>query len=352
MKIIQSIVFAGMLSGVLLVGCKGKDKPVAQTIGPVGVSVQPISGSNNPQGDVQYSSTIEASKSVNLSFQVAGTVLQIPVEVGQYVKKGQLIAEIDQTVYNSQYQAQMAQVRLAKENYDRVQTVYNKGSIAEIKMLDAKANYEQALAASKGVYQNIAHTKLYAPQSGYVGSKQMEVGTTAAPGMPVVTLFNLSSISVHVPIPEGEINKYKTGSKAKVIVPALENQVFEGAVSKIAVLAAQGSPIYTVEVAIANGQNTLRPGMSCNVVFDQVQSKISTAESLLVPEQSVQIDDAGTNFVYVLSPDGKKAVRKNVTIGSLYSNGISVTSGLQQSDQLIVSGFHKITDGSAVTINR
>lgn len=341
-----------LLSCLFLMGCKAKQKEESTLSNtPVFVEVLDIATGQHNMTDIQYSSTIEANKQTNLSFQVSGTITSIPVEIGQFVQKGQLIAAIDPTTYRSQYDAQMAQVRLAKENYERMLTVYNKGSIAEIKMLNAKADYEQASAASKATFQNIAHTRIYAPQAGYVGSKNLEIGATAGPGTAVVTLFDLSTVNVFVPIPEGEISKYKKGDVAKVVVQALNNQLYTGRVSKIAVLASNGAPVYNVQVEVNNSDRSLKPGMSCSVSFNNVNIS-STSANILVPEESVQVDETGTNFVYVTSPDGKKALRKNVQVGSLSNNGISITSGLQDGDKVVISGFHKITNGSLINIRK
>lgn len=341
-----------LLSVLLLAGCKAKPKDTSTLADtPISVDVQGIAPAGASQTAIQYSSTIEASKQTNLSFQVSGNIITIPVEIGQFVQKGQLIASIDPTTYRNQYEAQMAQVKLAKENYERTATVYSKGSIAEIKMLNAKADYDQAAAAARATYQNIAHTKIFAPQNGYVGNKNLEIGATASVGTTVVTLFDLTTVSVYVPIPEGEINKYKKGNVASVTVQALNNQLYSGHVSKIAVLASNGAPVYNVQVEVNNPDRSLKPGMSCTVTFNNVNTS-GNAANILVPEESVQVDEKGTNFVYVASPDGKKAVRKNVQIGSLFNNGISIAGGLQDGDRLIVSGFHKITDGSAISINR
>ncbi|HEK20767.1 MAG TPA: biotin/lipoyl-binding protein, partial [Bacteroidetes bacterium] len=130
---------------------------------------------------VNYDGTLQADKTIDLSFQVSGTITSFPVKAGDHVNKGQLIAQVDETTYRNQYNAQLAQAKLAGENYRRLEEVYRKGSIAEIKMLEARSNYKQATSAAKATYQNIAHTHLYAPASGYIGGKMMEAGGVANP---------------------------------------------------------------------------------------------------------------------------------------------------------------------------
>ena len=354
MKISRFGIALYLIAGISLVwGCKSKTENNNEgnlAEAPVEVKVLTIQDSaHSVTNAISYSSTVGPSKTIQLSFQVSGTVLRIPVETGQYVQKGQLIAEVDETVYRSQYAMQSAQARLAKENYERILTVYNKGSIAEIKMLEAKSQYEQAKSAADAVYQNIPHCRLYAPQNGYIGTKRIEAGATAAPGITVVELLDINNVDIHVPIPESEINNYKKGDNAQAVVPALDNQLFKGSVDKISVASSAGSPVYTVDVKVYNRTLALKPGMSCNVFFDKKPtSPNDTKQAIIVPAESVQVDENGNNFVFVANND--KAERKNVTVGELYSNGIGVTSGLSPADRLIVSGFQKITNGAPIKI--
>lgn len=343
--------FIIMLSLIAATGCRketlSNDGNLAMT--PVDVQVRMLKADNNADSNLGYSSTVGASKSVDLSFQVSGTILRIPVDVGEYVRKGQLLAEVDETIYRNQYQAQLAQAELAKENYERILTVYNKGSISEMKMLEAKASYEQTTSVAKATYQNILHTKLYAPQSGYIGTKRIEAGATAGPGIPIIELLDISAVNILVPIPESEINRYKKGDIAKIVVSALGDQLFEGIVDKVSVISSAGNPLYTVSVRANNPELLLKPGMSCKVYFDKARIVTDTDSlTFIVPDQAIQVDENGHHFVFVA--EGDKAQRRIVQISNAYDNGVGILSGLKENDLLITSGFHKVVDGSAIKI--
>lgn len=342
-----------LAAGLTAAGCQGHEEEKSPALLPVNVQVKLIGTAGKDSADrINYSSTIQADKSIDISSQVSGTLLSLPVEVGQYIQKGKLIATVDETVYRSQYNAQMAQVNLAKETYDRILTVYNKGSVAEIRMLSAKADYEQASAAARATYQNIAHCGIYAPQSGYIGTRNIEAGATVSPGVAIVRLFDISTVSVYVPIPETEINTYKTGLKANVQVGALPGKVFDGTIDKVSVAPSSGAPIYTVQVKIRNSGNILKPGMSCDVAFQEGHQRVrdvAPAENL-IPIEALQVDEKKQYFVFVVDKAAKKAVRRNVQSGDLYENGIGITSGLQSGDELIISGFHKLTDGTSINV--
>lgn len=339
---------------VALTGCSAKSGH-QKTPDTINVTVQNIGQlTENTGTQIVYNGTLQADQVIDLSFQVSGTINSFPVQSGDYVKKGELIATVEETTYRSQYNAQMAQARLAEENYKRILDVFQKGSAAEIKMIEARSNFEQASAASRATYQNIAHTRLYAPQSGYIGEKKTEAGAIASPGQPVAQLLDTRSIEVLVAVPENEVNRYHRGDQAVVKVDALGDQPLQGHVSEIGVLAVNNSANYNVKVKLLNSRQQLRPGMLCKVVFNNTGAKTSSVDDagqLVVPAQAVQVDEKGHNYVFVVSADNK-AVRKEVTTGSVYNNGLAITKGLTTQDRLILSGFQKLTDQTPVKITR
>lgn len=346
---------AGALAAIIWVsGCAGRKE---QKSGPDTLAVSVIN-LRTDQASISdhtvYDGTLEADKTIDLSFQVSGTILSFPVQTGDYVKKGQLVGAVDETVYRNQYNAQLAQAKLAEENYTRINDVFKKGSVAEIRMLEAKSNYEQATSAARATFQNIAHTHLYAPVSGYIGEKKAEAGAVANPGQPVLQLLDTRSVKVLVAVPESEINRYKAGTPATVKIDALGDEPLQGKVSEVGVLALNGSANYNLKISLANNDMKLKPGMLCKVVFDKTagaDNSASDIKEIIVPVQSVQVDEKGASFLYVMNAD-HKAVRKDVTTGQLYSNGIAIRSGLTGNEQVITSGYQKLADQTPVTVNQ
>ena len=302
---------------------------------------------------IVYDGTLEAEKTIDLSFQVSGTILSLPVKSGDYVKKGQLVGSVDETTYRNQYNGQLAQAKLAKENYTRVNEVFKKGSIAEIKMLEAKSNYEQANSAARATYQNIVHTHLYAPVSGYIGNKSAEAGAVASPGQPVLQLLDTRSVKVMVAVPESEINQYKAGTPATITIEALGAQSLQGKVTEVGVLALNGSANYNIKIALPNNNLMLRPGMLCKVSFGVAAGRNAKTDGkeIIIPVQAVQVDEKGTNFLFIMNAQ-HKAVRKNVITGQLYSKGITIKSGLSGNEQVITSGYQKLADQTPVIVSK
>ncbi|MEH6659941.1 efflux RND transporter periplasmic adaptor subunit [Leeuwenhoekiella marinoflava] len=330
-----------------------KDANHTREIKPIEVAVITIGENDNAQlaHTIRYSGIIKAEKTVNLSFQVSGTVVRIPIETGELVAEGQLIAEIDETTYREQYNSLQAQLQLAKENFERINEVFRKGSIAEIRMLEARSNYEQAQAAAKAQYQNIKHTKLYAPIGGYLGQKMLEAGDIANPGQPVVQIMNIETVKAILAIPDNEINQYQKGDKAMVTLDALTGENFEGIVDEVSIAASQNSPVYTVHVNIENPKRRIKPGMAASIVLERASViALGSPQPIVVPARAISVDQSGKSFVYLVDQQKNEALRHQVETGDLYDSGIEITSGLHVGDLLVVSGHHKLTNNTPVKI--
>lgn len=334
----------------MLISC-GNHKQEKIAVAPINVKVISVAGGGGTAQEISYNGTVKESKSITLAFQVSGNITQINADKGQEVKKGQLLAAVDETVYRDQYNAQLAQQKLAQDNYNRIAEVFKKGSIAEVKLVEAKSHLDQAVSVAKATYQNIAHTKLYAPTDGYIGEKMVEAGDLAAPGSPIFKLVKLQDVNILIPVPESEINTLRKGQSAVIKIGALANRNFKGLIDEVSVVSDGASHNYNVKVKVANSDGQLKPGMVANVFFEAV-SKKNTADStsIRIPLIALQVDEQNKNFVYVVDKDGQKAVRRQVKRGELMNDVVVISEGLSSSDKVIVSGYQKITSGTLVKI--
>ncbi len=340
-----------MLLGGLIISCG--EKETTKKIEPIDVKVLIIEGNTQAKNSTEsFPGIIKPLKTTNLSFQVSGDITKLAVNLGDFVKKGQVIASINPTLYKEKYEASKAQENLAKENYMRINEVFLKGSIAEIKMLEAKSNYEQAQAATNADYKNLSHTTITAPFSGYVGNKLMEVGDIASPGAPVIELVDLSKVQSIISLSDVEINNYSTGNKASVNISAI-NKELTGTVTEIAVQSGKQNPVYTAKITIENPNLFLKPGMtSTNYIVGSSTNKEETNISKVIklPVNVVSVSNDGENFVYVVDTQNNTAQQKIVEVGKLYNDGIVIENGLNINDKVIISGYHKLTNNTPVNI--
>jgi membrane fusion protein (multidrug efflux system) len=342
---------------VALTSCGGEkpadQPPPAQVAVPVRVQQVGAAGVASATGAArspQYSGTVAEGSGTTLSFQVSGTIMQLPIEEGQRVHRGELIAAIDPTTYREQYEAQLAQARLAEDTYRRVNEVFQQGSIAETRLVQARQQAEQARASARATYQNVAHTRLLAPIDGYIGTKQVDAGAVAGPGTVVATIVQLGQVKVNVAVPETEINRLRAGDQATVRVGAATDGPLIGRVADISPVADEQTHAFMVGVVVNNPSLRLKPRMTAQVAFTQAVARQAAASptALVLPLRAVQVDERNRHFVYLVR--GNTVRWHEVQTGDLVGDGLAVTGGLTAQDQVVVDGYQKLYDQAPIKV--
>lgn len=292
----------------------------------------------------KYSGTVEESSGASLSFSVPGMVHKMYVKTGDHVTKGQMIASIDDTTLKSSYNAAKASLDQAQDAYDRLKVLYEEKSLPEIKWVDMQSKLQQARAMEEVARKNLEDCKLVAPFDGVIAAKKMEIGQNVAPGIPVVELVSMQQVKIKVSVPEGDIADIYVGSEAIVCVPAVGNLYLEGRVVEKGIVANPLSRSYEVKIAVENTDHLLLPGMVTDVcVRSNRQQSV-----ILLPADIVQIDENNCTFVWV-NQEGK-ASKRIITCGEYTSNEVIVESGIENGDEIIISGQHKVCEGSIVSL--
>lgn len=206
----------------------------------------------------------------------------------------------------------------------------------------------QAMASEQIAKKGLTDTRLYAPFSGYVSQKQVEVGTNVVPGMPVIKLVKIDHVKVTMSVPEEEISTISKEQKIHVTVAALDGRRFTATVTEKGVTDAPLSRSYEVKAVIPNPRHELLPGMIANVEgVKTTPQKMRT--SITLPANIIQIDADNKPFVWTV--EGGKAVKTYVTLGDNAGNDVMITSGLTLGDKVIVEGQQKVSTGMLVKEN-
>ena len=333
------------LGAFLLTGCTSGTHNT-QNIGSnqaVKVKTQKLETNSGSAGQ-SYIGTIEESVSVPLSFLVAGSVEKVLVDEGQSVAKGQLLAVLNSENYQNAYQIALSKAKQAQDAFDRLDPVYKKGSLPEIKYVEIQTGLEQAKSMASMSEKNIKDCKLYAPTSGMIGKRMIEPGMNIIPGNPVLQLVKIEKVKVSIPVPENEITGIAKGQKVQVRVSAIGGQSFEGEVKEIGVLSNPLSHTYTVKVELNNPDGMLKPGMVCEAAI----SNPAIENRIVVPLSAVQQNSNGEKYVFIANSG--KAEKRAVETGSLVSNGVVVKNGLSSGDLLITEGYQKINQNTTIEI--
>lgn len=290
-----------------------------------------------------YIGTVEESVSTPLSFSVPGTVEKVYVSEGDFVQKGQLLATLSNSNLQNTYQMTLSSQKKAEDAYRRLSEIYKKGSLPAIKFVEIETALEQAKAATQIALKNLQDCHLYAPVAGVTGKRSIEPGQNIIPGNPVITLINIDKVFVKTPVPEKELSQIHKGQTATASILALNNEVFNGTVEEIGVIANPVTHTYMIKIALKNPDRKLMPGMVCRVVIEDVQQ----AGGVIVPMEAVQVDAQGNPSVYLADASGK-AIKRSITTGALQQQGVIVTQGLSAGDEVIVEGFQKVSDGMSI----
>ena len=327
----------------ILAGCKN-ESPAPQSQGKIRVTVSKatrVAGAH----EFRYSGTVEAAQTIPLTFQTTGTVQQVLVEAGDPVRKGQLLATVDDSDLKNILATTQAKYDQARDAYDRLKQVHDEGSLPEIKWVEMKTNLEQAKAALDLARNNLGKCRLTAPSDGLVGRRNIEPGQSSLSltGAPI-ELVRIEQVLVKVAVPENEINRISKGKHATFTVMALNDGRYEGTVTNISPVAELMSRTYTVKISVDNPRLELKPGMVCDVLL----APPAGDSALVVPNQAVGLDAEGRNYVFVVDPLRSTVKKQVVRTGRYNGSGIEITGGLAEGAVVVTAGMEKLTDNSAI----
>ncbi len=293
-----------------------------------------------------YSGTIEAYQSVPLNFQTTGTVQKVLVDAGDIVHKGQLLATLDQTDAKNMYEITQSQFQQAKDAYDRLKTVHEKGSLPEIKWVEMESKLEQAISSLNLAKNNLDKCNLYAPVNGVIGRRNTEPGMSSISiASAPLELVDIRQVYVKISVPENEVAKVRKGMNARFTVSALNDEVFKGEVANISPVADRISRTYEAKILVPNPNISLKPGMVCDVKMATAMEK----EMILVPYQSVSKDSENNAYVFLADPVAKRARKQVIKPGQYQDAGLEVISGLEPGQIIVFGGKEKLSDNSLIT---
>lgn len=332
-----------------LMSCNSSKEDKKETIYKV-IAIHPTNSIS--ANSKQYIGLLEGNKTSSLSFQVAGQIANINVQEGQRIKKGQLLASLNAANLKSQLNAAKATLEQAKDAHKRLKILYDNGSLPEIKFIEIQTKVKQANAAYTIAKKNLKESKLYAPYSGLIGKRTIQIGENVFPGKEVFKLIDTQKIKMRFDVPEQEINLIHVGDKAEVTVGILSNQIFYAKVTERRLDANSITHNYSAYVTLIDKNNELVPGMASEVkIF--AKKLINTKESgntIVLPVSAVQVTMTGKHYVWLV--ENGLAIRKEVEIGQLVSKGLTIKSGLSKRDLVITEGYHKISVGNKVQVNK
>lgn len=319
---------------------------------------------------IELLGSLEPQSTVEIRASIPGYVVKLPYELGDYVEKGMLVAELDDSdaqegVTRSEAALRVAQARLkaqeataehARSELSRWQRLSESG-VSTGQQLDAaqaavavadsqtdleRAQVEQVKAELGQAKLLLQQSRVLAPLTGYVAERLVSEGHLATPDLPLLRLVSIETVRTLVHVPEQDYQKVRIGQPASVTVEALPEEQFEGSVVRKSPILDPATRTAAVEIEIPNADATLKPGMhgKVSVVFDK-------RSALTIPLSALR--ERGSGYEIVVA-NGDPAVADIVAIetGVIAGNRVEVRAGLDEQAMVVTRGPQQIADGSRI----
>ena len=295
---------------------------------------------------VEVQGTVDARQSIEVTAENMGVVRNIKVKEGQKVTKGQILAELDQTVLLQSIEEIKGQLDFAKQLYTKQSNLWKQNIGSEVQYLNAKNQKESLERRLSTIESQLDMTRIKAPVSGTVDQVYLKLGQSTAMGMPAVRVVNFNDLRVITDLSESYVSRVREGATVDLEFKDL-NLSAQGRIAYVARSISALNRTFRAEVPLNNREGLYRP----NMIVGMKINDYSTSKAIKIPVNLLQNSDEGT-FVMVVRGEGTslKASRVSVTPGR--SNGIEteILQGLQAGDRIITTGYNDLNDGQAITL--
>ena len=345
-----------------LAGCQEPPPPPVETIR----AIKTITVTERATGQIRkFSGLVEAADTSMISFEVSGVTQEIRVKAGDKVKKGQVIATLDQQKFQLNVQAAAAEVdkvkvliRDKKNELDRLLRIFkiDPGAVSARSIDQAQAAYDgsqQSLDYAQSqlnlAKRDLRNTKLIAPFDGVIAEKFVDPFQEVKRGQRIFSLFSEGTMEVAVQIPETVIQDIYFGLAAEIRFPTDPDRVFKGIVSEVSSVAGKANA-FPIKVTISEPNEKIRPGMTAEVAL--LLSESTADSSYLIPLAAVAPggDTEAKAYIFVFDPESSTVKKTAVDGGGVRDNTVVVTQGIQAGDIIAIAGVSFLRDGQKVKL--
>lgn len=310
--------------------------------------------------------------SVEVMSRISGRLERVVPYRGDTVRRGQLLAVVEDSDLQQQIRRSEASILVAKAGAKReqagvenlrlqlkrierlhedrlvsdqdLQDLQSRVRVAESQLELAEAQIQQAEAALHELVVQAEQTKIYSPLDGVVGSRYLEPGALVSPSVPIVSVIDLSEVKTVVPAPERALQSLRVGLATKTTVDAFPGKTYQGSIARISPFLNPETRSADVEIEIANPEKALRPGM-----FARVQIDVKTSREILAVPRAALLTRGSQKGVYLLSTD-MKTVFQPVEIGRVQGDFVEILGGLPAGTRIVTTGAQNLNEGDLVKI--
>jgi RND family efflux transporter MFP subunit len=294
--------------------------------------------------EIEITGVIKEKRSVDLAFRIAGPIHKLPVEIGSFVKKNELIAEIDPRDYKLKYDATKAEYDQVISEADRVEELFKRKSIPQNDYDKAVSGKQRISVKMEAATNSLNDTKLLAPFDGYIQEKYFENFETVDAGMPIVSLIDLKTLIVETEV-SASLYLKKSQFKSYRCEPVdIANANFDIKLIE-ASKKSNNNQLYTLRFELRNRSGEkLFPGMNVNVFI----SKLAQNTKFVKIPVSCVFEKDGKSFVWVVQAGVIKS--KQVSLGRIGLDSTIEVEGLNLKDQVVSAGVHQLKENQKVKV--
>lgn len=303
----------------------------------------------------RYPGSVSSVKEAVLAFEVPGKVIHLHVKEGDFVKQGKVLAELDDRDYRAQLDSAKSDLSVAHADFQRYEKAHKANAVTAQALQQAQRNLEVALAAFNQADKALMETKLIAPFTGRIVTREIEPFATVHAKQPIMQLHSEVAYEMVVSVPESIWARGERVTSAADI--SLDNQLYvslsafpdrrlEGTITEFSGQADIVTRTYKVKVAFSVPESTpVSSGMTGHVIYTEFNEQ---KNSLLIPLDAVVGNSDNTAFVWLYDPLQGTVSKQTVTLSNITEKTANVVSGLKAGDVIAVSGVHSLYDGYAV----
>lgn len=292
--------------------------------------------------------TLRAVQSVDLATEVAGTVRQILFESGTEVQAGTPLVKLDTTAEDARLKSLMAEVALARANYERDTKLINQGHVSQARLDATRSSLDSLLAQAEEQKAMIAKKVIAAPFPGRLGIRKINLGQYVQAGTAMVDLQQLDPIYADFTLPERYLNTLGPGQTVSFTVAAFPGRTFTGTVTAVSPQVDSATRSIPLQATVENSDRALRPGM-----FAQMTVGLPSERTVLtLPLSAVTYNPYGNSVYLIAGKEGERVAQMTqVQTGETRDGMIEITSGLKRGDEVVSVGQNKLRSGQTVAID-
>ncbi|MDP2785968.1 MAG: efflux RND transporter periplasmic adaptor subunit [Sulfurimicrobium sp.] len=331
----------GLCAALSLSGCARK--PEGKKPGPPPAMITVTQAESRDVPVIERSiGEADSATAPKIGAEVAGRITRVLVDIGDAVKKGQLLAEIDATDYAADAKRLEAQAVAQQKLTERYRELSRKGFVSSSKQEEVEAQNTSTREQYTRGAKNLARTRIVSPVDGRVDSRFVSVGDWIDLGKPVFQLSTSENLRIRLPFPESVAQRIRVGQAVTLSTPTAPDATVTGKIKQVRPMVGSTNRAFDAVVEVKN-PGGWKPGASVNgaVIVEE------HAGAVTVPEVSVVLRPAG-KVVYLI--ENGKAVQHVVTTGVIQNGQVEILQGLKAGATVAVDGAGFLTDKATVSV--